>query len=248
VDTYTGTLAALAVLSALLQRARFGEGQYIDVAMLDASIVMLTSLATPYLVSGQLLPRTGDTGYSGSPTAGMFVARDGVRISLGAVQNNQFQSLCRIIGHPELILDPRFAAPETRVRPENAEPLRTLLTQVFATRDGADWEATLSAQSVPCGLVRNIGEVCEQLRQSDRGLVQPTVVPGVTPAGGAAPAYVNAGFLFEHDGPGVAGAAPLLGEHTREVLHSLGYDERGIEALGASRSVLLRNATPTGSS
>jgi crotonobetainyl-CoA:carnitine CoA-transferase CaiB-like acyl-CoA transferase len=248
VDTYTGTLAALAVLSALLQRARFGEGQYIDVAMLDASIVMLTSLATPYLVSGQLLPRTGDTGYSGSPTAGMFVARDGVRISLGAVQNNQFRSLCRIIGHPELILDPRFAAPETRIRPENAEPLRTLLTQVFATRDGADWEATLSAGSVPCGLVRNIGEVCDQLRQSDRGLVQPTVVPGVTPSGATAPAYVNAGFLFEHDGPGVAGAAPLLGEHTREVLQSLGYDERGIEALSASRSVLIRNATLAGAS
>lgn len=238
VDTYTGTLAALAVLAALLQRERFGDGQYIDVSMLDASVVMLTSLATPYFVTGQILPRTGDTGYSGAPTAGLFCAADGARISLGAVQNNQFAALCRVIGHPDLIADARFAEPETRALAENASYLRALLTEVFATRDGAQWERTLSAQNVPCGLVRDIGQVCEQVRDGGRGLVQPTQIPGLASSSPAA--YVNAGFVFEHDGPGAAAAAPLLGEHTLEVLQGLGYDGGRIAEFVASKSVLAR--------
>jgi len=239
VDTYTGTLAAMAVIAALLQRHRFGDGQYIDVSMLDASVVMLTSLATPYFVTGQTLPRTGDTGYSGAPTAGMFRARDGARISLGAVQNNQFTALCHTIGHVELIGDPRFAEPEARARPEHATHLRDLLTRAFATRDGAEWERVLSAHNVPCGLVRDIGQVCEQVRDGGRGLVLPTEVPGVPQCSTAA--YINAGFVFEHDGPGVAGSAPLLGEHTLAVLQRLGFEQNRIAEFVASRVVLLRD-------
>jgi crotonobetainyl-CoA:carnitine CoA-transferase CaiB-like acyl-CoA transferase len=235
VDTYTGTLAALAVLSALMQRLRFGEGQYIDVAMLDASVVMLTSLATPFLVTGQLLPRTGDTGYSGAPTAGMFVAADGARISLGAVQNNQFAALCRCIDQTDLIMDARFADPEARVQPESAAYLRALLTRIFVTRDGLEWERVLSAQGVPCGLVRNIGQVCEQVRDGGRGLVLPTEVPGVARSGSAG--YVNAGFVFEHDGPGASAAPPRLGEHTLEILRSLGYEPERIAGLVANKVV-----------
>ena len=241
VDTYTGTLAALAVLAALLQRERFGEGQFIDVAMLDASVVMMTSLATPYLITGKLLPRTGDTGYSGAPTAGMFCARDGSRLSLGAVQNNQFAGLCRVIGQPELIGDPRFATPETRVLPENASYLQTLLSAVFATRDAFEWETELTRAGVPCGRVRDVGEVCDQLAEDDRGLLLPTRIPGVEEPAGT-PRYVNAGFKFAHDGPGAEGAVPVLGEHTSEVLKMLGYDEQQITQLVADNSVRLQGS------
>jgi len=241
VDTYTGTLAALAVLAALLQRERFGEGQFIDVAMLDASVVMMTSLATPYLITGKLLPRTGDTGYSGAPTAGMFSARDGARLSLGAVQNNQFAALCRVIGQPGLIADPRFATPETRVIPENASYLQTLLSSVFATRDAAEWETELTRAGVPCGRVRDVGEVCEQFTAGERGLLLPTSIPGVETSAGT-PRYVNAGFKFAHDGPGAVGSAPVLGEHTLEVLRMLGYDEQQITHLVADNSVRLRSS------
>jgi CoA:oxalate CoA-transferase len=239
VDTYTGTLAALSVLAALFQRERFGEGQYIDVAMLDASVVMMTSLATPYLITGKVLPRTGDTGYSGSPTAGMFTAKDGVRISLGAVQNNQFAALCHVIGHPQLSADPRFADPESRVRPENSQQLQSLLTSVFATRDSEEWERVLAAASVPCGRVRDIGDVCDETLKSNRGLLLPTRIPGAQ-SPGSTPHYVNAGFTFAHDGPGADGAAPLLGEHTDEVLQSLGYDAEEIANLAANNNVRVR--------
>lgn len=242
VDTYTGTLAALAVVSALMQRERFGSGQYIDVAMLDASVVMLTSLATPYLVAGRKLPRTGDVGYSGAPTAGLFTAGDGTKISLGVVQNNQFAALCRAIGRPELLQDPRFAEHLSRIQPDNARCLRELLAGIFATRDGVYWEQTLSLAGAPCGLVRDIGEVCDIVRQGTRGLVQSTEIAGAPPDA-PSPAYVNAGFMFEHDGPGAAAAPPVLGEHTEAILRSLGYADDAIGALLEAR--IVARAAPT---
>jgi CoA:oxalate CoA-transferase len=230
VDTYTGTLAALAVLAALLQRDRFGSGQHIDVAMLDASVVLLTSLATPWLVAGKMVPRTGDVGYSGAPTSGMFATRDGTMVSLGVVQNKHFNSLCAAIGRPELSSDPRFATPVTRALPEHASALKELLTQVMATRDGADWETELSRIGIPCGLVRDVAQACEIDGLRERGLLMPTGVPGMGPRDETA-RYVNAGFVFAHDGPGVTANAPQLGEHSLEVLGELGYSEDEVSAL-----------------
>ena len=230
VDTYTGTLAALAVLAALIQRDRFGNGQYIDVSMLDASLVMLTSLATPYLVTGQSLLRTGNTGYSGSPTAAMFQTRDGSRISLGVVQDNQFAVLCRAVGRPELCEETRFATIVERAKPENAAVLRDLLTEIFATRDAIEWERLLNSVGAPCGVVRDLPAACEAARTSGRGLIEKVVVnPGNRePTVGS---YVNAGFVFATDGPGGASSVPVVGEHSSEVLGSLGYSEAQIQEL-----------------
>ena len=236
VDTYTGTLAALAVLAALLQRDRFKEGQYIDVSMLDASMVMLTSLATPYLLTGQALPRTGNIGYSGSPTAAMFQARDGRRLSLGVVQDNQFAALCRAIGHPQLIEDPRFATIVERAKPANARELQELLTNVFATRDAVEWERLLNSVGAPCGVVRDVAAACEAARQSDRALLEEVNVR--LPSGSrTAGSFVNAGFLFNTDGPGGVSSVPILGEHSRQILRSLAYSEQEASALIEARIV-----------
>ena len=236
VDTYTGTLAALAVLAALLQRDRFGTGQYIDVSMLDASMVMLTSLATPYLLTGQVLPRTGNIGYSGAPTAAMFVARDGLRLSLGVVQDNQFAALCRAIGQPHLMEEARFATIVERAKPGNARDLQELLRDVFATRDAADWERLLNAAGAPCGLVRDVAAACEVARESDRGLLEEVDVR--LPSGNRVTgSFVNAGFLFGTDGPGGARSVPALGEHTRQILGSLGFSEYEVAALIEARVV-----------
>ena len=236
VDTYTGTLAALAVLAALIQRDRFGNGQYIDVSMLDASLVMLTSLATPYLVTGQSLPRTGNTGYSGSPTAAMFQARDGSRISLGVVQDNQFAALCRAIGRPELCEETRFASIVERAKAENAAVLRDLLTGIFATRDAIEWEQLLNSVGAPCGVVRDLPAACEAARSSGRGLIEEVEV-NLGNGGPTVGSYVNAGFVFATDGPGGASSVPVVGEHSREVLGSLGYGEAQIRALLSAQIV-----------
>ena len=233
VDTYTGTLAALAVLSALLQRERFGTDSTSMSSMLDASLVLLTSLATPYLVTGQTLPRTGNIGYSGAPTAAVFVARDGARVSLGVVQDNQFAALCRVIGELQLAQDPRFATVSERAKPEHAAALREHLARVFACRDGAEWEQLLNAAGAPCGLVRDIAEACAAARGGGRDLLEPLTVPlrSGTQAQGE---YLNAGFLFETDGPGGPRTVPGIGEHSKAVLRSLRFEEAEIGDLIAA--------------
>ena len=91
VDTLTGQTAAFAILAALLRRERQNRGEYIDVAMFDASIAFMTSAVVPYLVTGQQPERTGNVGYSGQPTSALFTASVGRCISLGVVQQSQFE-------------------------------------------------------------------------------------------------------------------------------------------------------------
>ena len=242
IDTYAGTLAALAVIGALLQRERFGEGQYIDVAMLDASVVLLTSLATPYLVTGKTLPRTGDVGYSGSPTSATYATEDGTRLALGVVQNNHFKLLCAVLGRPELAEDPRFRDPAGRADPQNAAVLRQILSDVFLGRPGREWESKLRSAGVPCGMIRGIDEVCEKARTDGRGLIVPTLAAA---NGHPRPAaYVNAGFVYEHDGPGSDGLPPMLGEHTEAILGTLGYSTEQIANLLERRVVLAGQRHP----
>lgn len=232
VDTYAGTIAAVATLAALFQRERFGGGQFIDVAMMDASLLLLVGAVSPYLVTGKAPPRTGNTGFSAQPTAGMFVTADGSMISLGVVQQNQYESLCAALGRPELASDPRFL--DIPARSENAAELTAIMAAEFGQRTGEAWEALLSAAHVPCGLVRDIGTACDLPQLDHRGLKMPLHIPGLPIPDVHA---LNAGFLFAHDGPGTDEPPPRLGQHSRETLRRLGYDETAIQALIAAKVI-----------
>ena len=203
VDTLTGQTAAVAILSALLRRERGGEGSYIDVSMLDASLAFMTSALTPYLLTGEALPRMGNTGYSGLPTASLFPTRDGRHISLGVVQPKQFTELARYLGREDWLQDSRFASPEAQRA--NFDALQQELAAEFARHDAEELERDMSAQGIPCGMVRHVGEAATL---AGNGALQEIALAEV-PAGGA-PLIPNAGFRMQPDGPASSDPPPRL--------------------------------------
>ena len=222
VDTLTGQTAAFAILAALLRRERGGGGDFIDVAMFDASLAFMASAVVPYLVTGKALARTGNTGYSGQPTSALFTAGDGRQISLGVVQQHQFVALAQLLGRLDWIGDPRYADPDRRR--ENTPALQAELGAELRKRSAADWEAVLSAAGVPCGMVRDVGEAVSMPHLAGRDLCLPLKVGGL-PDGRDEVSIVNAGFVMEKDGPRVDAPPPRLGEHDAQIRAWLARDD-----------------------
>lgn len=213
VDTLTGQTAAFAILAALLRRANGAhDAQLIDVAMLDASLAFMASAVVPYLVTGKALQRTGQVGYSGQPTSGLFRAQDGHYVSLGVVQQHQFERLARLLDRPGWLTDARFATPHSRI--EHAAALILELDAVLATQPADHWESLLSAAGIPCGRVREVGEAVSLPHLATRGLKLPVTVPGFDEP----VSIVNAGFCMNEAGPHVAEPPPRLDEHRDEIL------------------------------
>jgi CoA:oxalate CoA-transferase len=215
VDTLTGQTAAFAILAALFRRERNGRGEYLDIAMFDATLAFMASAVVPYLVTGRAPERTGNTGYSGQPTSGVFRAQDGRYLSLGVVQQRQFELLVRVLDRERWLGDPRFADPESRRA--NARAMQDELDRVFRSQDAAEWEAQLSRAGIPCGLVRDIAEAVSLPGLDERALRLPLTVPGLPERDQI---EVLGPGVLGGDGPGEAtlGPPPRLGEHTREIL------------------------------
>ncbi|MBO9669896.1 MAG: CoA transferase [Sphingobium sp.] len=227
VDTLTGHTAALAILSALIRRQQGGEGTYIDVSMFDASLAFMTSALTPFLVTGQPMARMGNTGYSGLPTASLFTARDGRDLSLGVVQQNQFEALARLIGKPGWLEDERFATPDARRA--HFDVMKAELAAVFLTRGALEWERLLSEAGIPCGMVRRVDEAATM---AGNGALLSLNIAGL-PEGQDAVSIPNVGFRMTPDAvPPVASAPPRLDEHHADILSWL---FQGAHAARASR-------------
>lgn len=227
VDTLTGQTAAFAILAALLRRERSGGGEYIDVAMLDASLAFMTSAVVPFLVTGTALQRSGNIGYSGQPTSALFTARDGRVISLGVVQQRQFELLAELIGRRDWLEDPRFSNPDSRR--QHARDMLQELGDEMAKRDAADWEDRMSRAGIPCGMVREVSEAASMPHLAGRNAILPLTIEDLP--GKQDVHIVNAGFLMAEDGPGVTEAPPRLGQHTLEILQWLGYNDAEIAAM-----------------
>lgn len=225
VDTYTGLLAAFAIVCALLQRARGGEGQYIDVAMFDASMVLMISMLGPYLVAGDKPEKQGNRGYSMSPTADTFKTAKG-DITLGAVRQQQFEGICKVINRPDLITDPRFL--DRNLRFQHGDALQAEVTRELMKRPAGEWETLLNEAGVAAGVVRDMSDAVALDHFDVRDIKIPIKVPGIVDEDVQ---ILNAGFRYAHDAPGHHRPPPRLGEHTREVLGELGYSAEQIDAI-----------------
>lgn len=225
VDTYSALLAAFAIQSAYVQRERdpARRGQNIDMSMLDASLVMMASVINPLVISGTEPKRTGNRGFSLAPTADTFDTLED-SITIGAVQQNQYERLCTALERPDLLTDPRFANGETRM--DHDVELQAELGKTLATKTALEWEAILSEAGVPAGAVRPLSAVLDLPQLQGRDLRIEVDVPN---AAVGRTSILNAGFRFAHDGPGVSGPPPLLGEHTAEILAEFGLSQAAQE-------------------
>lgn len=217
VDTLTGQTAAFAILSALLQRERTGKGDFIDVAMFDASLSFMASAVVPYLVTGKALERTGNTGYSGQPTSALFPARDGRLISLGVVQQHQFVLLAKLLEREDWLGDSRFADPD--LRRANGAAMQEELARELASRDAADWERLMSAAGIPCGMVREVSEAADLAAEAGRSCTQRLHIDGLPDR--ADVEILGLGFQSAAAGVESLDAPPRLDQHRGEILEWL---------------------------
>ena len=177
----------------------------------------MASAVVPYLVTGKALARTGNTGYSGQPTAAVFTARDGRYLSLGVVQQGQFELLARKLNRAEWLEDPRFRNPHARR--ENAAAVFDAVSGVLGTRDAAEWERDLSAAGIPCGMVREVEEAMSLEGLAARSLRLPLEIPGLPDREDVG--IVGLGVLDSLTDAEGLGPPPRHGEHTGEVLRWL---------------------------
>lgn len=228
VDITAGMHAAIAILAALHHRDRTGQGQYIDIALLDTQVGWLANVASSYLVSGAPPDRYGNAHPSIVPYQ-TIAAADG-RLMLAVGNDLQFARLCQVLGLPELAHDPRFADNPARVRHRNE--LLPLLETVFATAPIATWIEQLNRQGVPCGPVNDIPTVLQTPHVLARGMVQhiahgAVTVPqiGPVPKLSLTPAAISA-------------PPPYLGEHTDQVLTEfLGLSGDQLSSLRAAGAI-----------
>lgn len=228
-DLFTGMYATVAILAAVRHAERTGEGQHVDMALLDTQVAMLANLGANYLVSGQVPGRAGNAHQNIVPYQVFEVAPapDGRKehIILAVGNDGQFAKFCDVAGCPELASDVRFAKNQDRVR--NRLVLVPLLEAIMRTRSKAAWLAALETAKVPCGAINNLAEVFADPQVTQRGMVdtwQHPLQQGLRLV--ASPMKLGRTPVRTDLPP------PLLGEHTAQVLGELlGWGPEQIAAL-----------------
>jgi crotonobetainyl-CoA:carnitine CoA-transferase CaiB-like acyl-CoA transferase len=225
IDVITALYAHGAILAALHHRERTGEGQYLELSLMECGIAALINAATAYLVGGEVQGRWGSAHPSLVPYQA-FRARDGYFI-VGAGNERLWKAFCEVLGTPEWADDPRYDSNAKRVG-RRAELVGLIETRLTA-RGRDEWVAAFAAAGLPAGPINDIAQVFSDPQVAHRQMVveveHPTAglvrLPGIPVKFGGTPARVQ-------------GPPPLLGEHTDEVLRGiLGFDDAAVAALRA---------------
>ncbi len=224
-DIMAGMYAAVAVNAALRHREVTGEGQYIDIGMLDTQAAMLSIMALNYLATGESPPRLGNAHPNIVPYQG-FATADG-NIVIAAANDGQYKRLCDFAGVPELAVDSRFKTNDQRVR--NRGQLIPRLSEIIAAKPSKHWLEGLEKAGVSCGPINTIKQLFDDPHVKARGME--LTMPH--PATGKAPVKLVASPIrMSATNPDYRHAPPLLGQHTDEVLKQvLGMKPGDIAAL-----------------
>jgi crotonobetainyl-CoA:carnitine CoA-transferase CaiB-like acyl-CoA transferase len=228
VDIVSGLFAAQGVLAALVARGNTGQGQVVDIGMLDATTALLTYQAGNYFATGAAPGRLGNRHPTIAPYE-TFATADG-DLALAVGNDGLWQRFCTAAGLTDMAADPRFSTNASRVA--HYADLKPRLDAVFATRTRADWAVRLLDAGVPCGAVRSVEEVFADPQTHARGMV--ARVPHAT----LGEVSVTGVPVKLSETPGeVRTGPPTLGQHTAAVLGELGYDHDAVQALASTGAV-----------
>jgi formyl-CoA transferase/CoA:oxalate CoA-transferase len=219
-DIFAGMYAALGILSALIARANLGHGQMIDISLLDGVVSILSHQAGNFLVSGVNPKRLG----SAHPTIAPYQAFQAVDSYFVVAVGNEalWQRFCKSLSLSELMTDPRFATNPDRVR--NRDDLTQILNSIFKKKSAREWLTLLEQASIPCGPVLHLSEVFEDPQVLHRKMVEEIQHPSAGKI-----KVVGTPLKLSSTPASIRTPPPILGEHTHDILHTLGYTEVEIE-------------------
>jgi len=229
-DTIGGITAAFAVAAALFRRQRNGEGEFIDVSMLEATVVTMGWAVSNWLIAGVTPEPMGNENMTASPS-GTFKTGNGL-LNIAANQQEQFEKLCELIGRKELADDPRFVDREERKR--RRLELNREIELALAVKSVGYWSTLFNNNGVPAGEVLSIPQVLQHPQTTERDLTKRFgPVPGVD----RDITVVRSGFRLASGDPQPTTPPPVLGADTEPILAELGYDQEAIRMLKQNGAV-----------
>ena len=230
IDYATGLNGAFAILAALHEVRRTGNGIKLDVAMLDTALLLMASHVTAYLTAGTEPRPAGNEAFSGSAASGCFSTRDGL-LMLAANTEEQWQSLCRVLNNDTLATEPRWKTSSDRS--EHAADLRTILAEELATKTTNEWDIQLNEAGVPAGSVMRLAEILDHAQCQAREITQAVHLPETS----STPHLPTLGFKANGYSVAPSAAPPTLGRDTETILLELGFDKDEITALREGRVI-----------
>jgi formyl-CoA transferase len=228
-DAATAVFGAFSIATSLYRREKTGEGQYIDLAILDSSMALMTFQAAIYLCGGQVPGTFGSENPIRCPSAN-YMAKDGRYVHV-VVNDRQWPKFSEVLGMPQLASDPDFA--DNRARVANRDRVNAVIQERMMGKTADEWTALFDAEGLPAGPVNTMDRVVLDPQVMAREMIQTFQHP----IAGSVKA-IDMPYRFASDGTRIRSAPPLLGEHTEEILSDLlGYSQGDISRLRAERVI-----------
>jgi crotonobetainyl-CoA:carnitine CoA-transferase CaiB-like acyl-CoA transferase len=221
-DIIAGSTAAFGIASALYQRTQTGQGQFVDVSMLEATLAFLSSEVADFTMTDVKPGLIGNKAVSLVPTADLFKTGDGY-ILLAANFERQILALVKALDCQDILSDPRFADEHARFK--NGGPLREVIEAKLSAKSAREWEKFLNDAGAPCASIWKLEEILQHPQLAARGALHSVETPD------GPQRLTGLGFKLAHGGGRIDRTAPRLSQHTDEVLAQAGYSPDEVAAL-----------------
>jgi crotonobetainyl-CoA:carnitine CoA-transferase CaiB-like acyl-CoA transferase len=227
-DIMAGAFLAQGILIALLDREVSGQGRWVQTSLIEAGLTLLDFQATRWTMDKKIPPQEGNNHPTNTPM-GCFPTADG-HLNVAATSNKNFRIFCKLIDRQDMAADPRFAS--TALRRQNKQAMNEIIAAALQARTTGEWFELLVAAGLPCGPVYNIKQAFADPQVEALRIRRPVTHPRLGELDLVAQPCEITGFDRE-----IRTATPDLGEHTNEILGSLGYSAEEIEKLKAARAI-----------